>query len=107
MGDSVILNEAVVVLSIEVQQYVNTVFHCCSILRSFPLLYFPDLRKMATDIPPVFEDLGKSARDVFNKGFGERKWEEGWVRTRIVKHRGSVAWLPLDVASYQICPFVI
>lgn len=106
MGDSVILNEAVVVLSIEVQQYVNTVFHCCSIAFIPPSL-FPDLREMATDVPPVFEDLGKSARDVFNKGFGERKWEEGWVGTRIVKHRGSVAWLPLDVASYQICPFVI
>ena len=23
------------------------------------------------DVPPFFEDLGKSARDVFNKGFGK------------------------------------
>jgi hypothetical protein len=26
---------------------------------------------MSTDVPTQYEDLGKSARDIFSKGFGE------------------------------------
>ena len=52
--------------------YKHSILDVCCIPRLFIVFAAVVLYAMA-NIPAFFEDLGKTARDVFSKGFGESR----------------------------------
>lgn len=92
-------------------QYVNNSYYnplvtiCLLSLLAF-FFPLPSYNKMA-DVPPVFADLGKAARDVFNKGFGKYMYVHNENQTNIRRECESEhVWHKLPCSLIEVVSHV-
>lgn len=56
-------------------------------------------------VPPAYADLGKSAKDIFNKGYGNWKRDRRQFFKCVILPLGGIDWLlSQEVASHCLCP---